>query len=113
MFTNFASEDFVVDITNCIQKFAAKSCTIKIETSLLALDGVRALAAWMLSVKTNFKVIFTVKDFVVGYREFCNISTDEASIENYSIIKVSKCDFLTFEYVSVVQHRKFESQKHI
>ncbi len=50
----------------CIHKFAAETCTLKIETSFLALDGVRAIVAWMLkNDKTSFKFIFTVKDSIL------------------------------------------------
>ena len=106
VFTNFTSEDVVIDIMACIQKFTAETCTLTIETSLLALNGVRAIAAWMLNVRTQFRVIFTVKDFIVGFPDFDDVSVDEAFIEDFTITKVSKGSTVVFEYYSVVACRK-------
>ena len=83
VFTNFNSEDIIADVLTCAQKIPSKTSTIMIESSLLALNGLQALAAWILTVRTNFRVKILVKDFIIGFPDFGDISIEEASIKDY------------------------------
>ncbi len=106
VFTNFTSDVVILDIIACIQKFVTDTCTIKIETNWLAFSGVRALAAWILKVKTQFRVIISVKDSLLRTANFRDVPVYEASIHGFTVTKETKGNTVMFEYYNLIPFSK-------